>query len=126
MKLRRDREDYLKTILYLERKKGYVRSLDVAEHMSVTKPSVCYAVRRLQESGLLSMDRDKLLHLTPAGRATAEHVQERYRIIKDGLVSLGVDPETAERDACLVEHVISRETFEKIKAFWEHQVPEKA
>ena len=78
MKLQRHREDYLKTILYLERKKGYVRSMDVAEHMNVTKPSVCNAVRRLQESGLLSMDREKLLHLTPAGRATAEHIQERY------------------------------------------------
>ena len=126
MKRQRDREDYLKTILCLERKNGYVRSMDVAEYMNVSKPSVCYAVRRLQERGLLSMDAEKLLHLTPAGRATAEHIQERYSIIKDGLVSLGVDPETAERDACLVEHVISRETFEKIKAFWEHQVPEKA
>ena len=120
MKLQRDREDYLKAILYLERKKGFVRSLDVAEHLNVTKPSVCYAVRRLQESGLLSMDGEKLLHLTPAGRAAAEHVQERYRIIKDGLVALGVDRETAERDACRIEHVISPETFERIKAYWKH------
>lgn len=126
MKLRRDREDYLKTILNLERKKGYVRSMDVAEYMNVSKPSVCYAVRRLQESGLLRMDAEKLLHLTPAGRASAEHIQERYKIIKEGLVSLGVDPEIAERDACQVEHVISPETFEKIKAFWEHQVSQEA
>ncbi len=68
----------------------------------------------------MSMDGEKLLHLTPAGRATAEHIQERYRIIRDGLVSLGVDPETAERDACRIEHIISPETFERIKAYWKH------
>lgn len=124
MKLLQSGEDYLKAIMLLQQKNGTVRSVDVAKHLKVTKPSVSVAIRQLREGGFLTMGEDKLLRLTPSGREVAEHIQERHRIIKNGLVSLGVDSEIAERDACRIEHVISPESFEKIKAYWGRQAPQ--
>ena len=109
----------MEAILILELKRGYVRSSDVAEQMKVTKPSVTNATRLLKEGGFLTMDGDKQIHLTELGREVAESIYERHCILKEGLIYLGVDKETAEQDACRIEHDISRETFERLKAYWE-------
>ena len=123
MQLRRSGEDYLETILVLQMKYGSVRSLDVADSLNVTRPSVSNAIRRLQDGGYLVMNKDKTLVLTDAGYEVASRVYERHCVLKDGLVSLGVDPEVAERDACGIEHLISDETFEIIKRLWLERRP---
>ena len=107
----------MEAILILEQKRGYVRSSDVAEQMKVTKPSVTSATRLLKEGGFLTMDGDKQIHLT--GREVAALIYERHCVLTEGLIYLGVDPGTAEQDACRIEHDISRETFEKLIASWE-------
>ena len=115
-KLHASGEDYLETILVLQQKHGMVRSVDVARHMEVTKPSVCHAVATLRDGGFLTMDSDYFLHLTDAGREVAEQVYEKHRFFTDRLTEAGVDPETAERDACRMEHAISDESFQRLKA----------
>ena len=110
------REDYLETILILKQEKGAVRSIDVAGRMNFSKPSVSRAVSLLKSAGLLTMDKDGLLELTPAGLAMAGRVYERHCLLKQYLQSLGVSEETAAEDACRIEHVISEESFEKLKA----------
>ena len=108
-------EDYLEDILVLKKKLGMVRSVDVARHLEVTKPSVCHAVATLRDGGFLTMDSDYFLHLTDVGREVAEQIYEKHRFFTDRLIEAGVDPETAERDACRIEHVISQESFEHLK-----------
>ena len=115
MKLYASGEDYLETILILHMKMGMVRSVDVARHLGVSKPSVCHAVAVLQEGGFLIMDEDHFLHLTKPGRIIAEKIYERHRFFTDRLIEAGVDPKTAETDACRIEHVISEETFRRLK-----------
>ena len=110
------REDYLETILLLRREKGYVRSIDVAERLGVTKPSVSRAISLLKEARLLEMDpRDGALTLTDAGHALAEQVYGRHQTLTRLLCALGVSEETADRDACRIEHVISEESMECIR-----------
>ena len=109
-------EDYLEAILVLHKKMGMVRSVDVARHLEVTKPSVCNAVATLREGGFLTMDSDYFLHLTNVGREVAEQIYEKHRFFTERLIAAGVDPKTAEADACRIEHVISDESFEKLKA----------
>ena len=116
MKLHASGEDYLEAILVLQRKKGMVRSVDVARHMDVSKPSVCHAVATLKDGGFLTMDDGFFLHLTNIGREVAEQIYEKHRFFTERLIAAGVDPETAERDACRIEHVISDESFERLKA----------
>ena len=115
MKLHASGEDYLETILVLQKKLGMVRSVDVARHMDVSKPSVCHAVATLKDGGFLTMDEDYFLHLTDIGREVAEQIYEKHRFFTDRLIEAGVDPETAERDACRIEHVISDESFQCLK-----------
>ena len=106
------REDYLETILLLSGEKGYVRSIDVADRLGVTKPSVSRAIGLLKDAQLLEMDpRDGALTLTAAGRALAEQVYDRHQTLTRLLVSLGVSEDVAERDACRIEHVISEESM---------------
>ena len=116
MKLYASGEDYLEAILVLKNKLGMVRSVDVARHLEVTKPSVCHAVATLRDGGFLTMDSDYFLHLTDVGREVAEQIYEKHRFFTDRLIAAGVDPETAERDACRIEHVISDESFQRLKA----------
>ena len=108
-------EDYLEAVLMLQKKHGMVRSVDVARHMEVSKPSVCHAVATLKSGGFLTMDDDFFLHLTDVGREGAEQIYEKHRFFTDRLIEAGVDPETAERDACRIEHVISDESFQCLK-----------
>ena len=115
MKLHASGEDYLETILVLQKKLGMVRSVDVARHMEVSKPSVCHAVATLRDGGFLTMDEDHFLHLTDIGREVAEKIYERHCFFTEQLIAAGVAPKTAEADACRMEHVISQESFLKLK-----------
>ncbi len=108
-------EDYLETILVLQKKLGMVRSVDVARHMEVSKPSVCHAMTILKEGGFLKMDEAHFLHLTDVGREVAEKIYERHCFFTEQLIAAGVDPKTAEADACRIEHIISDESFSKLK-----------
>ncbi|MFR8542899.1 MAG: metal-dependent transcriptional regulator [Enterocloster sp.] len=108
-------EDYLEAVLVLQKEKGMVRSVDVARHMEVSKPSVCHAVATLRDGGFLTMDSDYFLHLTDVGRKVAEQIYEKHRFFTERLIEAGVDPETAERDACRIEHVISESSFQQLE-----------
>ena len=115
MKLHASGEDYLETILVLQKKLGMVRSVDVARHMEVSKPSVCHAVATLRDGGFLMMDEDHFLHLTDVGREVAEKIYECHCFFTEQLITAGVDPKTAEADACRIEHIISDESFSRLK-----------
>ena len=121
MKLRASGEDYLETILVLQKKLGMVRSVDVVRHMEVSKPSVCHAVATLRDGGFLTMDEDHFLHLTDVGREVAEKIYERHCFFTEQLIAAGVDPKTAEADACRIEHTISQDSFEKIRRAHEQE-----
>ena len=121
MKLHASGEDYLESILVLQKKRGMVRSVDVARHMEVSKPSVCHAVATLRDGGFLMMDEDHFLHLTDVGREVAERIYERHRFFTEQLIAAGVDPKTAEADACRIEHTISQDSFEKIRRAHEQE-----
>ena len=108
-------EDYLEAVLVLQKEKGMVRSVDVARHMGVSKPSVCRAVATLRDGGFLTMDENHFLHLTDIGREVATTIYERHCFFTEQLIAAGVDPKTAEQDACGIEHVISSESFQKLK-----------
>lgn len=116
MKLHASGEDYLETILILQKQCGMVRSVDVARYMSVSKPSVCRAVAVLRDGGFLEMDEDHFLYLTDAGREVAEKIYERHQFFTEQLIAAGVDPKIAEADACRMEHAISSESFAQLKA----------
>ena len=115
MKLHASGEDYLETILVLQKKLGMVRSVDVARHMEVSKPSVCHAVATLRDGGFLTMDEDHFLHLTDVGCEVAERIYERHCFFTEQLIAAGVDPKTAEADAFRIEHIISDESFDRLK-----------
>ena len=108
-------EDYLETILVLQKQLGMVRSVDVARHMDVSKPSVSRAVAVLRDGGFLTMDEDHFLYLTAAGREVAEEISARHQFFTERLIAAGVDLETAEMDACRLEHAISGESFQKLR-----------
>jgi Mn-dependent DtxR family transcriptional regulator len=119
MTLGKSKEDYLEAVLMIAEEKGpgrAVHSIDIARQLHFSKASVSHAVKTLREQGFLLMDDDGSLHLTETGTAVARNVYERHRFLTKHLVSLGVAPEQAEHDACEMEHVISEETFEKLKA----------
>ena len=121
MKLHASGEDYLETILVLQKKLSMVRSVDVARHLKVSKPSVCHAVATLRDGGFLTMDEDYFLHLTDMGREGAEKIYERHCFFRDKLIAAGVDPKRAEYDACRMEHNISIESFEKLRDYYSSQ-----
>lgn len=105
----------LSFVLMLQKKNGMVRSVDLARHMEVSKPSVSRAVAILQEGGFLTVDSDYFLHLTEADREVAEKIYERHQFFTEQLVAAGVDQETAEQEACRMEHAISDTAFQKLK-----------
>ena len=116
MKLHASGEDYLEAILVLHKKMGMVRSVDVARHMDVSKPSVCHAVSTLKDGGFLTIDEDHFLYLTDIGLKVAETIYERHCFFTELLIAAGVDPKAAEADACRMEHIISTESFLRLKA----------
>ena len=108
-------EDYLETIILLQKRLGQVRSVDIANEMNFSKPSVSVAMKNLREKAYISMSEDGFITLTGSGRKRAENVLERHTILSDWLISLGVSRQTALEDACRVEHNLSEESFQAIK-----------
>jgi hypothetical protein len=115
MKIKESAENYLEAILMLKNKNGYVRSIDIANHLSFTKPSVSVAMKSFREEGYITVDSDGGISLTKKGLAVAEQVYERHQIIAKALIALGVDEQIAYEDSCKIEHDISNASFEKIK-----------
>ena len=111
-------ENYLEAILALG-KKGPVRSIDIAQYLEFSKPSVSRAMSLLRENGYVVMDEAGFLTLTESGHEVADRIYERHQFLTDWLIRLGVNEETASSDACRIEHHLSDETFEKIKIFVE-------
>ena len=117
MAIHQSGEDYLEAILTLQQRNGQVRSIDVAQELGYSKPSVSIAMKKLREQGYARMDESGLLSLTPEGEAVARGVYERHKTLKKALMLLGVDEEEAAEEACKLEHAISDSTLEKIKAY---------
>ena len=116
MRIHKSAEDYLEMILRLTEEKGYARSVDIATGLGVSKPSVSVAMKQLREGGYILMDKDNYISLTDSGMEIAQRIYERHKVLTKILVMIGVDPETAQEDACKVEHDISAQTFDAIKA----------
>ncbi len=108
-------ENYLETILILGQKKNVVRSVDIAAELGYSKPSVCVAMRNLREKGFINTDSDGSITLTDSGKEIAENVLQRHETITDWLIRIGVSEDQAAIDACRIEHVISRESFECLR-----------
>jgi DtxR family Mn-dependent transcriptional regulator len=115
MQIHESAENYLEAILALS-EKGNVRSIDVAQHLNFSKPSVSRAMSLLRENGYVIMDDDGLLHLTDTGYEIASRIYERHQLLTTWLTRLGVDPKVAAEDACKIEHDLSVESFEAIKS----------
>ncbi len=117
MHLHQSGEDYLETILILRQKKGVVRSIDVAQHMGFSKPSVSRAMSILRADGYIEMERSGGIRLTEEGERVARTMYERHDLLTRWLTGLGVSPEVAANDACRIEHALSAETFACIKKY---------
>lgn len=117
MVIKESAENYLETILMLRMKKGSVRSIDVANELGFSKPSVSVAMKHFREEGYVLVGEDGALSLTDKGRAIAEKVYERHQVIARALMTLGVSEDAAYDDSCKIEHVISAESFEKVKQY---------
>ena len=115
MNVNESAENYLETILMLGMKLPAIRSVDIANELGFSKPSVSVAMKNLREKGHIQVDGSGFITLTPCGREIAEMIYERHRLLSSWLMRLGVPAETAQQDACRIEHVISRESFEAIK-----------
>ena len=114
MQILKSSEDYLEAMLMMKEQHGYIRSIDIAGELGVTKPSVSYATKRLRENGYISMDREGLITLTEKGLEIADRIYTRHRMLTDFLIRLGVNDTVARADACRIEHDISEETFQAI------------
>lgn len=110
-------EDYLEVIFVIGRVKGAVRSIEVAEFLHYSKPSVSHAVKLLKKENYLTVDREGFLNLTDRGKIIAGKVYERHRVLTHFLISIGVKEKQAEQDACKIEHIISEESFSRLKSF---------
>ena len=115
MNIHKSAEDYLEAMLMLKQERGYIRSVDVADKLGVTKPSVSYATKRLKESGYISFDPAGMIVLEKTGLEIAERMLERHNLLTELLIGLGVSPETARDDACKIEHDLSVESFDAIR-----------
>ena len=107
-------EDYLEAMLMIKETKGYVRSIDVAAQLGVTKPSVTYTTKRLKERGYITMNEENLITITDKGMEIANDIYYRHKMLTQFFMRLGVNEETAMDDACKVEHDLSKETFEAL------------
>ena len=115
MNIHESAEDYLETILMFCEENGSARSVDIAAHLGVTKPSVSFAMKRLRENGYIHMGDDNRITLTQMGEDIARRILERHRVLTDFLMNIGVSEETARADACKIEHDLSEETFAAIQ-----------
>ena len=115
MKIQESAENYLETILVISKRKPQVRSIDIANELSFSKPSVSVAMKNLRLNGYINVNQEVYITLTESGLAIAEKIYERHELLSTWLIKLGVAPETASEDACRMEHVISTESFLAIK-----------
>lgn len=115
MELYASGEDYLEAVLILQKQNGMVRSVDLARFTGYSKPSISHAVKVLREGGFLIMDEEKYLHLTNTGQEVAEKIYEKHQFLTTYLIELGVNPLQAEKDACKIEHIISEESYQKLR-----------
>ena len=115
-------EDYLESILMLSEKKEFVRSIDVSQDLGVTKPSVSVAMKKLRERGMISVDTDGHITLTDEGREIAEKVYSKHKLLTNLLLHIGVDEETAADEACLIEHVISDSTYNRLNDLYNNMI----
>ena len=116
MKTHESAENYLETILILYKRKGSVRSIDIVHELGYSKPSVSVAMKNLREQNMISVGSGGLISLTEQGLAVASSMYERHNLLSDWLIEMGVNRETAAEDACRIEHVISAESFEALRA----------
>lgn len=123
MEIHESAEDYLETILILKERSGQVRSIDIATEMNYTKPSISVAMKKLRENGYIEVDKDGFITLTASGYEIASNIYNRHKVLTDFFISLGVDQKVAAEDACKIEHDLSDETFEKIRAHAEKTSP---
>ena len=117
MIIKESAENYLESILVIKNQKGFVRSIDIANDLEVSKPSVSVAMKNFREEGYITVDSDGNIDLTEKGLIIAKRVLERHEVISKTLMALGVSESTALEDSCKIEHVISDETFARIKDF---------
>ena len=117
MKIYESAEDYLESILMLTLQRGYVRSIDIANSLNFSKPSVSVAMKHLEEDGYIVRDNDRFIALTDKGRETAERIYERHETLAHWFIAIGVSEETAYKDACKIEHDLSDETFAKLREY---------
>ena len=125
MRILESTEEYLEAMLMMQEKHGFIRSIDIAAELGVTKPSVSYATKRLRENGYITMDKDGLITLTPAGMEIASRVYDRHKTLTHFFMHLGVDEKTAREDACKVEHDLSQVTYEAIVRHASGVLPKK-
>jgi Mn-dependent DtxR family transcriptional regulator len=111
-------EDYLETILILREKNGNVRSIDIVNKMNYSKPSISIAMKKLKSEDLVEMDLNGYITLTPRGEEIAKRIYSRHKLLEKCLIAIGVDPDTAEEEACRIEHVIDDDTYHKINEFY--------
>lgn len=111
MEIHQSAEDYLEAILMIKERKGYVRSIDIANQLHVSKPSVSYATKRLRENGYITFNEDGMISLTDSGLEIANKIYTRHKVLTRFFAKLGVDPEIAQDDACRIEHYISEQSF---------------
>lgn len=116
MNIHESAENYLEAILVIKSEKGAVRSIDIANHLGFSKPSVSVAMKNLRENGYISIDPDGFISLEDSGKKIAEKIYERHTLLSNWLTFLGVPPDIAAEDACRIEHVISEESFNAIKS----------
>ena len=117
MTIQKSAEDYLEAMLMMKEQHGYIRSIDIADHLGVTKPSVSYATKRLRENGFITMDHSGFITLTDSGMEIADRIYSRHMMLTDFFTAIGVSPEIARTDACKVEHDISEETFKAMSRY---------
>lgn len=117
MRIQESAENYLETILILKKRLGLVRSIDIASEMSFSKPSVSVAMKNLRLNGYIDVDKEGHISLLSKGTEIAEKIYERHQLLSLWLSSIGVNPKVAAQDACRIEHVISPETFQKLKDY---------
>ena len=117
MRILESSEDYLEAMLMMQEKHGFIRSIDIAAELGVTKPSVSYATKRLRENGFITMDHSGFITLTDSGMEIADRIYSRHKMLTDFFTAIGVSPEIARTDACKVEHDISEETFKAMSRY---------
>lgn len=125
MNIRASAEDYLESILIISKRKGSVRSIDIANELGFSKPSVSVAMKHLRENGYIHMDEGGFITLTDNGFAIADKIYERHCVVSEYFELLGVDPDTASKDACKIEHILSNDSFQAIKGQYEKLKSEK-